>query len=73
MKVKRIDRTKTLVSPTVCAKCVFRGGGEGEGHYCRYSEIMGHTRTSLHPEGLTSDCKEFVKKQKKHQYQADIK
>ena len=59
-KIQRVDLTKTLVNSEQCKKCVFVGGSKEGLHYCRYHEIMGHTRTSLHPEGLTSKCHEFT-------------
>ncbi len=65
--------SKPLVSPAKCAKCVYRSGGEGKGYHCGYELITGHTRTALHPEGLTSTCYEFKQRQRKHKYQAPIK
>ena len=42
-----------------CGKCQY--GTKLENFWCcGYFEIMGHTRTSLHPEGLTSHCYEFT-------------
>lgn len=72
-KTKRVDLTKTLVSGDKCKRCVFRFGSEEGLHLCNYFEIKGHSRTSLHPEGLTSVCHEFQPRQRKHRYQAEIK
>lgn len=55
----KIDYSKPLVDLKKCAKCIYAAGGNTN-IYCGYLNITGHSRTSLHPEGLTSDCKEFM-------------
>ena len=53
------ERPGPLVPLEKCEKCRFSSRPTGEYFMCAYHEIMGHSRTSLHPEGLTSDCKEY--------------
>ena len=50
--------SEPLVSPEQCKKCQFGTNLENIWR-CGYFEIMGHTRTSLHPDGLTRHCYEF--------------
>lgn len=54
--------SRPLVDPKLCAKCVYHENSNIYGFCCGYLTKTGHTRTSLHPEGLTSDCKEFKAK-----------
>ena len=49
-----------LVDPKKCMKCKY---GHVDGA-CGYLDATGHSRTGLHPEGLTSDCKEFKAKKR---------
>ena len=50
--------SEPLVPTEQCKKCQYGTNLENIWR-CGYFEIMGHTRTSLHPEGLTSHCYEF--------------
>lgn len=52
-----------------CAKCRFSCVFENK-PLCNYFEVMGHTRTSLHPEGLTDDCREFQPRKRKRKPKA---
>ena len=52
-----------LVPPEQCERCRYgcsMGGVQG----CGYFDITGHTRTSLHPEGLSGECQEFARKKR---------
>lgn len=52
-----------LVDPEFCRVCQY--GTNLENFWrCGYFEETGHTRTSLHPEGLTSHCYEFKPKKR---------
>lgn len=42
-----------------CAKCQYSIRYADTVQVCNHFDVMGQTRTSLHPEGLTDDCKEF--------------
>ena len=58
-----VDQSKPRIQPEQCGKCQY--GTKLENFWCcGYFEIMGHTRTSLHPEGLTSHCYEFTPKKR---------
>ena len=65
-KAKEKQRAKNALSlPKIpasqCAKCVYGlqiGGLWG----CGYLFYMGHTRHSLHPEGLPDECQEFERR-----------
>lgn len=46
-----------------CQKCRY-GGSIGGTWCCSYFEIVGHTRHSLHPEGLPDECQEFEKRKR---------
>lgn len=59
-----VDGDKPLVDRRKCAACAY-GHGTGEAHYCGFLYIKGYSRTSLHPEGLTSTCYEFEPKKRK--------
>lgn len=71
-RVAASDKRKPLVDNKQCRKCKYRYYGHD--HYsCGFLFIKGYSRTSLHPEGLTSECHEFEPRQRKHRYQAPIK
>jgi hypothetical protein len=56
---------KPLVDIGKCKRCVYGTGDEdSKACSCNYFVIAGHSRTSLHPEGLTSTCYEFKPKKK---------
>ena len=51
---------KPLVDIGKCKRCAYGTGDEySKACSCNYFVIAGHSRTSLHPEGLTSTCYEF--------------
>ena len=55
----------TLVPETLCRKCEY-GFCFWTNHYaCAHFEIRDKTRLSLHPEGLSADCKEFTPRKRK--------
>lgn len=64
-KATVIKYSKPLVDPKLCAKCVYSETDNVYGYCCGYLNKTGRTRTSLHPEGLTSDCKEFKPRKRK--------
>lgn len=49
-----------LVDLRKCGRCCYSQGGGKTGTICMYFELTGHSRTFLHPEGLTADCKEYT-------------
>lgn len=54
------NRSKPLVDTKWCNRCEYgTGDAYAKRNSCNYMNIMGHSRTSLHPEGLTSTCYEF--------------
>lgn len=55
--------SKPLVPTEQCGKCHYGAMLENIWR-CGYFEETGHTRTSLHPEGLTSHCYEFMPKKR---------
>jgi hypothetical protein len=56
---------KPLVDIGKCKRCAYGTGDEySNACSCNYFVIAGHSRTSLHPEGLTSTCYEFKQKKK---------
>jgi hypothetical protein len=56
---------KPLVDIGKCKRCAYGTGDEySNACSCNYFVIAGHSRTSLHPEGLTSTCYEFKPKKK---------
>lgn len=57
---KDAELRKVLVNPNQCHHCIYGYNYGGKIYGCGYMFIKDQTRTSLHPEGLTSDCKEFV-------------
>lgn len=59
----RPDLSKPLVPTEQCGKCHYGAMLENIWR-CGYFEETGHTRTSLHPEGLTSHCYEFTPKKR---------
>lgn len=63
-------KNKRLVSEKLCRKCEFSYHNDCLGYHCGYLYKTGTTRTAMHPEGLTSECHEFMPKQRKHKYQA---
>ena len=61
-------RRKTLIPESQCRKCIY-GCVYGGRFGCGYVFETGTPRLLLHPEGLTSECKEFTpKKRKKPRY-----
>lgn len=52
-------RPLPLVPYKTCKKCRWGRIHNKENMSCTYMEHHDHTRTSLHPEGMTADCKEF--------------
>lgn len=63
------DSWKPLVDQRRCAKCRWRHIYTHH-FFCGYMFFHDHSRTSLHPEGLSADCKEFEPRQRTHKYQA---
>lgn len=61
---------KRLVDERRCRMCEYEFHSDNLGYHCGYLHKTGTTRTAQHPEGLTSDCREFMPKQRKHKYQA---
>lgn len=60
-------QARPLVPYRICKKCRWGRIHNKDNMSCTYLEHHDHTRTSLHPEGLTADCKEFEpKRRKKH-------
>lgn len=49
---------RQLVPEELCRKCKYHAK-YGNMFHCGYVLKMDTTRTKLHPEGLTSDCREF--------------
>lgn len=69
-KARARDAAGPLVPPSKCRRCVYRiqiGTETG----CNYLSITGHSRLSLHPDGLTPDCQEFKPRPRTHKYQAE--
>lgn len=62
----------TPVPPEQCEKCRF-GILLGTCWSCGYFEIMGQTRMSLHPEGLSGPCQEFEIAKKKRNTAMTVK
>lgn len=54
------------VSTKKCLACIYGGNFGGDTPYCRYYSVTGTTRTFLHPEGLTAECKEYEPKNGRH-------
>lgn len=48
-----------LVSTKQCDHCQWGVYSQSNMWYCGYSDVHEHTRTSMHPDGLTSQCQEF--------------
>ena len=46
-----------------CKKCRY-GNNIGGTWGCSYFEITGHTRHSIHPEGLPDECQEFQRRKR---------
>ena len=61
-KIKPLSQT--LVSQERCKKCRYHMK-YGYLYHCGYVFCEGRTRTSLHPEGLTSTCYEFKPKKRR--------
>ena len=59
----------TLVPQKVCEKCKYHAK-YGKLFHCGYMLYTDTTRTSLHPEGLTSDCKEFEPRRRRKQHES---
>lgn len=65
--------TQPPVPYRVCKKCRWgRCTNNSTSLLCTYSEYHDTSRTALHPEGLTADCKEFEPKRRKRNGTADI-
>ena len=56
--------SETKTDPMQCAKCV-HGLLIGDRFGCGYMFFMGHTRHSLHPDGLPDECQEYERKTSK--------
>jgi hypothetical protein len=53
--------SEPLVDIKYCRKCAY-SLRYAKGYHCGYMFFTGHTRTALHPEGLTPTCYEFEPK-----------
>lgn len=57
------QRQKTpLVSTELCNHCQWGVYSQSNMWCCGYTEVHEHTRTSMHPGGLTSQCQEFTER-----------
>lgn len=56
----RQQRAKQLAQTECCKQCKWGVLLQSHSWCCGYSDVNDHTRTSLHPDGLTEDCKEFT-------------
>lgn len=63
--------TDTYMVPyETCRKCRYYSNFADSWRMCMYFIYTGVLRSSLHPEGLTKECREFEPKQRTHRYQA---
>ena len=58
---ERARLRETLVPEKQCRKCKY-GFDYGGRYGCGYVYVKDQSRTSLHPEGLSGDCKEYTPK-----------
>jgi hypothetical protein len=57
----RVTLSEPLIPSSQCEKCKYRLSLDGI-WCCGYFDICGHTRTAMHPEGLTTECREFERR-----------
>lgn len=72
-KTRRLNRRQKIVqwqkaqkTPLVpvkhCERCQWGVWSQSNCWCCGYSDVHDHTRTSMHPGGLTGECKEFAER-----------
>lgn len=61
---QRTILSKPLVPYKVCMNCKWSRVRNKENMSCTYMDRHDHTRTFLHPEGLTAECQEFEPRRK---------
>lgn len=74
-KAARAERTKQkrkIVPKSKCRQCKYSSLNRDD-TICCYFELAGHSRLSLHPEGLNANCQEFAPRTKKRNKALSVK